>query len=251
MHAPRRMAFTLIELLVVIAIIAILAAILFPVFARAREQARKTACVSNLKQISLAMLMYVQDYDERFPAGKANCSHGPFDSWNQAPGQGIDDFHMQAQWYAALCSPYVKSVQLYRCPSAREGTFKDWMSGGASPALLRQLGFNGIDYEWKLSHALASRCGRGLAAYSQPVNQMMLIENWETGAPHDGHPFGTVDKRSANNVSFVDGHVKFMQMSRHRQIVCDPNRVDVDMHWAVRIDTCGWDWTPENTIDWP
>ena len=63
----RKRAFTLIELLVVIAIIAILAAILFPVFARAREQARKTTCLSNLKEIGTASLMYVQDYDETFP----------------------------------------------------------------------------------------------------------------------------------------------------------------------------------------
>ena len=63
----RKRGFTLIELLVVIAIIAILAAILFPVFARAREKARQSSCLSNVKQIGLGMMMYVQDYDERFP----------------------------------------------------------------------------------------------------------------------------------------------------------------------------------------
>lgn len=64
-----RKAFTLIELLVVIAIIAILASILFPVFARARENARRTSCVSNLKQLGLGMMQYTQDYDERYPRG--------------------------------------------------------------------------------------------------------------------------------------------------------------------------------------
>jgi len=250
MHASRRKAFTLIELLVVIAIIAILAAILFPVFARAREQARKTSCTSNMKQITTAMLMYTQDYDERFPDNKGTCAHGPFDSWNQAPGQGIDDFHMQAQWYAVLVSPYIKSVQLFRCPSAPDGTYKDWFSGGASPALLRALGFNGVDYEWKLANAVAARCGRGLAAYNFPVNRMLLIEQWMIGSPHDGNQYWAGDKRSSNNVSFVDGHVKYMPMGRHRMLICDPNRADVDLHWAVR-DDCGWDWNPENSYDWP
>src|SRR5947199_3363258 len=66
-HASCRRGFTLIELLVVIAIIAILAAILFPVFAQAREKARQTSCLSNQKQLGTAMSMYLQDYDERFP----------------------------------------------------------------------------------------------------------------------------------------------------------------------------------------
>src|SRR5262249_50119335 len=67
MHESRRSAFTLIELLVVIAIIAILAAILFPVFAQARERARMSACISNMRQIGSGLMMYVQDYDETFP----------------------------------------------------------------------------------------------------------------------------------------------------------------------------------------
>ncbi len=70
----RHNAFTLIELLVVIAIIAILAAILFPVFAQAREQARKTACLSNLKQVGLGVGMYIQDYDEKFPRAWGSCA---------------------------------------------------------------------------------------------------------------------------------------------------------------------------------
>src|SRR5215203_4948042 len=72
-HTMRR-GFTLIELLVVIAIIAILAAILFPVFAQARESARMTSCLSNMKQLSLGMMMYVQDYDEKFPGSRIFCA---------------------------------------------------------------------------------------------------------------------------------------------------------------------------------
>ncbi len=92
-----RSAFTLIELLVVIAIIAILAAILFPVFARARENARRSSCQSNLKQIGLGVMQYTQDYDERFPQTVQNVSQGL--GWVQ------------------LINPYIKSYQLFQCPS--------------------------------------------------------------------------------------------------------------------------------------
>src|SRR5438270_7124865 len=83
-HFMSRKAFTLIELLVVIAIIAILAAILFPVFAKAREQARKTACTSNVKQLGLAWMMYVQDNDETFPP--TNSPTAPTPEWALRPG---------------------------------------------------------------------------------------------------------------------------------------------------------------------
>ena len=92
----RPSGFTLIELLVVIAIIAILAAILFPVFAKAREKARQTACTSNLKQLGLGMLQYIQDYDETFPVGTGYS--GPCRGW------------------AGQLYPYVKSYGVYSCP---------------------------------------------------------------------------------------------------------------------------------------
>ena len=94
----RRSAFTLIELLVVIAIIAILAAILFPVFARARENARRASCQSNLKQVCLGVKQYTQDYDEKFPQA-VRTSGGSNNGW------------------AEVIQPYVKSTQVYQCPS--------------------------------------------------------------------------------------------------------------------------------------
>jgi prepilin-type N-terminal cleavage/methylation domain-containing protein/prepilin-type processing-associated H-X9-DG protein len=253
----RKRGFTLIELLVVIAIIAILAAILFPVFARAREQARKTTCASNLKQLTTGMLMYTQDYDEQFMAGRPECSHGgcpggDFQCWNQADGRGVDDFHMQAQWWAVAVYPYVKNAQIFQCPSSAPGTYKDWFSGGQSMTRMAQLGykFDGISYEWKLANAVAARCKRGLAMYQAPVNRVMLIENWQTGAPHSGSGQWAFHKTSSNNASFVDGHVKFMRMSAHRQIQCNPAANDVDMHWAWNADACTNGWDPA-LIDFP
>ncbi len=105
-----RAAFTLIELLVVIAIIAILAAILFPVFGRARENARRSSCQSNLKQIGLAFIQYSQDFDETFPVG---ASGSPASFWG-------------ASWIGRM-QPYVKSAQLFTCPS-------DTTSVSAAPA---------------------------------------------------------------------------------------------------------------------
>ncbi len=110
----RRQGFTLIELLVVIAIIAILAAILFPVFARAREQARKAACQSNLKQIGLGVAMYVQDFDETFPM--ANMAYTvPADTWPLKTNTGAAI--TTASWFTVI-APYVKSTQLFTCPTA-------------------------------------------------------------------------------------------------------------------------------------
>jgi prepilin-type N-terminal cleavage/methylation domain-containing protein/prepilin-type processing-associated H-X9-DG protein len=109
----RRKGFTLIELLVVIAIIAILAAILFPVFAQAREKARTASCQSNLKQIGLAAAMYVQDYDERWVSGLL---------WGTTWLDPMDDPAWQPNWWSQL-QPYVKNRGLFLCPSAPLGAW--------------------------------------------------------------------------------------------------------------------------------
>ncbi|MCW3097490.1 MAG: prepilin-type N-terminal cleavage/methylation domain [Chthonomonadaceae bacterium] len=101
----RRHAFTLIELLVVIAIIAILAAILFPVFAQAREKARQTSCLSNLKQIGIALTMYQSDYDSMYPPSQLPPSGANIVSW------------------PTMVQPYIKNDQVFVCPSTFAGTF--------------------------------------------------------------------------------------------------------------------------------
>ncbi len=122
-------AFTLIELLVVIAIIAILAAILFPVFAQAREQARRTICVSNLKQLTNAFLMYAQDYDERFM------------SQNNADGPDFDD-NTEAQ---VLLQPYIKNRNIFWQRWRRSGRLR----GGTLAALLWRRECVGLACRWQ------------------------------------------------------------------------------------------------------
>jgi len=161
----RRTGFTLIELLVVIAIIAILAAILFPVFAQAREKARTISCLSNTKQIGLACMMYVQDYDETFFSNP-----WPGDCADDGYWAGAQAGQPQESW-AVDIYPYVKNSQLFKCPSFTGATYIAsyalWTCGQATGAG----GFNGgntstwiipeVDYginEWILyaPQALAS-----------------------------------------------------------------------------------------------
>ena len=111
-RSATKRGFTLIELLVVIAIIAILAAILFPVFARARENARRASCQSNLKQIGLGLIQYSQDYDETLVAYGYATGGTPFLASNPATGN--------YKWMDAIY-PYVKSEQVYNCPSMGKG----------------------------------------------------------------------------------------------------------------------------------
>jgi len=132
------LGFTLIELLVVIAIIAILAAILFPVFAKAREKARQTACLSNNRQISTAMMMYLEDWD------------GQFVTVGHEPGEGAET------WYGPLQS-YVMSDQVFRCPSLRDDLTRTTSSAGCSPMDTRTRGSRTRqEPSWSLSAGLGS-----------------------------------------------------------------------------------------------
>jgi len=123
-HKAQRSGFTLIELLVVIAVISILAAILFPVFARARESARRTSCLSNLKQMALGITMYTQDYDEKYPHAQSVTTQLPPDGyfWTTAADR----------WYwAQMIYPYTHNSEVFFCPSAYM-TIRD-TAGRATP----------------------------------------------------------------------------------------------------------------------
>lgn len=139
-----RKAFTLIEIIVVIAIIAILAAILFPVFATAREKARQTACVSNMKQLGLALMQYAEDYDELFPGGNST-------------SQG------STGWAGQIYS-YVKSVGVYRCPDDANVGSGNWTSYAINQNLSVQT-VSGGHY-----------AGISLSQYSAPAMTVVLLE---------------------------------------------------------------------------
>lgn len=184
----RRGAFTLIELLVVIAIIAILAAILFPVFAKARAAARKTTGTSNLKQLGTATMMYVQDYDERFPYynwGLMSCNEsgnggGAGTLSGNAPGF---EAYSAGAWCNSL-QPYIKNLGLFQDPSDKH----KWQPGYCInfPQSNFQAGANSWQRSTWLSYAWnESSSGTSLAEYSSPASDLLwsdyigvLVDTW-------------------------------------------------------------------------
>jgi prepilin-type N-terminal cleavage/methylation domain-containing protein/prepilin-type processing-associated H-X9-DG protein len=205
----RKRGFTLIELLVVIAIIAIRAAILFPVFARAREKARQSSCLSNLKQIGLACLMYVQDYDEISPAA-----------------------HMyDGEWWGELVMPYMKNEQILVCQSMKQ--YDD------SRVPLDDLGYSfntGMGY-W-IGHPTRSGPayeGVVIAGVQYPAETPWVCDAtmWWSSWRDDGElvkcmyalPSYSSDSRSVcwplvhnggRNLVMVDGHAKWMRWTQFR-----------------------------------
>jgi prepilin-type N-terminal cleavage/methylation domain-containing protein/prepilin-type processing-associated H-X9-DG protein len=185
----KRSGFTLIELLVVIAIIAILAAILFPVFAKAREKARQASCLSNIKQLALAWLSYSQDYDECLPPQ-----------------------YWDSRYWAIIITPYLKNTQLLLCPSDR--TFNATSGVG-------YYGGNtyGLQYYPYGSSANTHNGGVALGQIASPSEVFMLgdIDGASSGIcyPYDNlvaaSGYGVPSKRHNEgcNWAFVDGHAKW------------------------------------------
>ncbi len=196
--------FTLIELLVVIAIIAILAAILFPVFARAREQARKTTCLSNCKQIGTAMMMYAQDYDEQYPLPILwYAPAGEVSGWTRT-WTGFD-FDLRP-WEDALYA-YVKAMAVFACPARpKDGTEDRYWPP-----------------KWKhaVGYAMYQDSGRNnfsMSAYASPADGVLIVES--TGGTinmdvtnllwYGGYipEYVSAKHGGMSNYIFADGHAK-------------------------------------------
>jgi len=177
----RNRAFTLIELLVVIAIIAILAAILFPVFAQAREKARQTSCLSNVRQLGMGMLMYAQDYDELSPTTAHDV-------------ENIDDLY---PWYLPI-QPYMKNGQVLKCPSLGNQTpglfFNTVFTAANWPPVRTDYSINGY-----FAHHVA------FAAFSAPAEQIMLAERPGDFGAFDYHPWSESGDPADWAYGFLDG----------------------------------------------
>jgi len=202
----RGRGFTLIELLVVIAIIAILAAILFPVFAKAREKARQTSCLSNLKQIGLAFHQYSQDYDERWPLNAYTCP----------AGAGSTDNGVTELWYHPL-NPYIKNYQIFKCPSA---TYNPMGTLGPSG---KPLYSSAAAYGWAAWHIGTTQytllSGVADADILDPAQTLVCADAkgyYRVTGQKDGlYNDVQLDGRHNDgvNVLFADGHAKWMMVS--------------------------------------
>ncbi len=222
----KRSAFTLIELLVVIAIIAILAAVLFPVFARARENARRTSCLSNLKQMGLAVMQYVQDNDGSYVPGFMLSSDPSPTGGNWSPG---------AWFWAEILYPYHRSQQVFVCPSSPIGT-ETMFSGnyGINPVIARYPGYSipseslplnesalnaaansylimdfgsylavpGNTYGPATGYWYLPGAGEADASIADPGFDSRIARDFKSG-----RHFGGV------NMTFADGHVKWLKSS--------------------------------------
>lgn len=199
--ALRRRGFTLIEVLVVIAIIAILAALLFPVFAKARGQARASVCRSNLKQLGTAMLMYAGDWDGRYAFGADYVDRYFSQIWGDHPGWHAEIPNMP--YLPDVLDPYVREPRLWACPSDT--------GIGFDPVAGVLINSSDLFGDYQMSYAYRTEL-----AFRRMI-QGAENRNAETNMLEDGagHWHGDRDVRGQRfNICFADGHVKTVSMSQ-------------------------------------
>ncbi len=198
----RKKGFTLIELLVVIAIIAILAAILFPVFARAREKARQSSCLNNVKQLMTGILMYAQDYDESMSLVNVGCA-----SWVM-PAGGINTSGIMP-WNCSIL-PYIKNIQIFNCPSVSLA----WDGGPINDSSDHDC--DAISYGLNQNVA-----GVALAKFNFVSETMCIADKGDAGIYYletagavNGRADIALDRHNEGaNVGFSDGHGKWYKGS--------------------------------------
>ena len=214
--------FTLIELLVVIAIIAILAAILFPVFAQAREKARQTSCLSNVKQIGTAVQLYVDDYDETLPFGFKQTGW-PGAEWNEYPRLKLGPIQdPNGSWgpsyttYLDEIFPYVKNLNMFVCPSFRTKCNWDNYKNNLCP---------GYGYNYWLKNEgwpLANLKNTAQMVFVSDTNHQYVSSSWylaKVATPdyllntHNYEGWLTADRHNGgSNFCFADGHAKYYKV---------------------------------------
>jgi len=233
----RRRGFTLIELLVVIAIIAILAAILFPVFAQAREKARASTCLSNEKQLTLGVMQYVQDYDECMPLSEFYTPSTGL--WSGAsvttPSSVFGHTPTRDCFWSNSIQPYLKNTQVMLCPSAaRERSDVFGVTRAAALGYAYSVTYNGYLNQWPIAGSPAPAGvilfseGLGKANMPRYANAFPLTINsggvWEgifkadDGGAHCAQPYGysfNYDSSwwvhgQGSNYGYIDGHCKFV-----------------------------------------
>ncbi len=214
----KRHGFTLIELLVVIAIIAILAAILFPVFARAREKARQSSCLNNVKQIALAFQMYTQDYDETLPG----CQHAQYPTSVTVTGAytGWTSWYM---FWMDVLYPYVKNKQVFVCPSVASDATTLWGGYGWNVHVGYWIGWHDrIDQG-------PTYTGVKLATVRHPANTAFIADS-PTSRIWLDYPvdtdwagvFWSKRHNAGDNFAFVDGHAKWVKYGQYHTLEYSP-----------------------------
>ena len=199
----RQRGFTLIELLVVIAIIAILASILFPVFSRAREKARQTSCLSNVKQLDLGCQMYAQDYDEMIPSNVYDA--------NASGTQDAGDY----TWRTGIL-PYVRNAQIFQCPSKR---MANAFSGGMDfdpTGVNNNSGYAINVAHWDTSAPPTPPYNQALGSVEDASACILIMEGAGTesrGPESNTRGWAPTDEPATRhnggaNYGFVDGHAK-------------------------------------------